>query len=277
MIGRILVGLDGSEPAYAAVDFAAGLAKACKAELRGALVDDPGTRHRVVADTLPGLVMDPGFRPDVSRELMAIEEESRRNAEAVRTRTRKFFKGRNRFHVLEGEPVAVLLAESLKADLLAIGRTGRSNSSGPLGGVARRLARQCAEPVLVVRDAAPMPRKILVPYSGSIQSHRALKAAVRFARPLRVPIEVLSVQDSAEQAKTFAEEARDYLRPHKVRATFQAKTGRPFEQIVPAATRGGKTLLIMGAFGRSPLAEFVLGSTTEKVLDRVPGPVILCS
>lgn len=70
-------------------------------------------------------------------------------------------------------------------------------------------------------------------------------------------------------------EARHYLEPYRLRASFELLNGHAHEEIARYLGQSETDLLFIGAYGHSRIIEMVLGSTTEYVLRNAPCPVFL--
>ncbi len=141
----IVVGVDGSEHARAALRVAAD-----EAALRGA-------RLRVVAawDIAPA-VYSGGFAPGFDQETVDAFRDTAETvvrealAEAKRLQPALELEG----HTREGQAAEVLLEEASDALLLVVGNRGRGGfTSLLLGSVSQQLVHHSPCPVLVVRDA----------------------------------------------------------------------------------------------------------------------------
>jgi nucleotide-binding universal stress UspA family protein len=137
-------------------------------------------------------------------------------------------------------------------------------------------------------------RKVLVPIDGSECSLRAVQYLVdRWADGQRPDIHLVNVQVAlpVEVGQFVAresihgfhhEQSADALRPATERL---AAAGIPFaaheevgptaERIAALATQLGCDHVVMGTHGRSALTEFLVGSTTLKVLHEAKVPVVL--
>jgi nucleotide-binding universal stress UspA family protein len=141
----IVVGVDGSEHAHAALVFAVD-----EAAMRGAQL-------RVVAawDLAPA-VYSGGFTPGFDQETVDAFRDTAATvvrealAEATRLKPELDLEGRTR----EGQAAEVLLAEASDALLLVVGNRGRGGfTSLLLGSVSQQLVLHSPCPVLVVRTA----------------------------------------------------------------------------------------------------------------------------
>jgi nucleotide-binding universal stress UspA family protein len=139
--------------------------------------------------------------------------------------------------------------------------------------------------------------KILVATDGSKHALHAVNYAARFVRLLRSatnPITLISVHDDIglRSAKSFVGSANvaDYLRelsekelkPARklldaagVKHNMVIRTGRVAQEIVACANEGKFDLIVMGAKGRSAIADLLLGSVAQRVLATAKQPVVL--
>jgi len=143
-------------------------------------------------------------------------------------------------------------------------------------------------------------KRILVPTDFSESSERALKYAVRLGRPYKAEVVVLHVFhlkeylgllsqrediDSAtanqvlEASKVGAiEKLEDLVRRVSDKEVVVLPTlliGVPFEEIVRYAGEHEVDLIVMPTHGRTGLAHFLLGSTTERVISHSVCPVLV--
>jgi nucleotide-binding universal stress UspA family protein len=139
--------------------------------------------------------------------------------------------------------------------------------------------------------------KILVATDGSKHALHAVKYAAKLVRLLRSasnPITLISVHDDAglRPAKSFvgSDKVADYLRelsekelkPARrllnaagVKHNMVIRTGHIAQEIVDCANDGKYDLIVMGAKGRSAIADLLLGSVAQRVLATAKQPVVL--
>jgi nucleotide-binding universal stress UspA family protein len=139
---NVLVAVDDSEPSHAAVETAAEIARTLHAKLTLCNVADTRDLYDKAATY--------GYDPqEIADELL---DQARGIVDEARRRTA--LEPPPATEVLEGEPVAVLVAEAarLAADLIVLGSHGRSGLRRlALGSVAEHVVRRSPAPVLVVR------------------------------------------------------------------------------------------------------------------------------
>ena len=181
-VRRILVGLDGSLPSREALVAATLLAQVLEAELEGLFVEEE-IWHRVGSlmgrGVESGPVAEPGSaalvgarliggytgmaRPTVGeglgRELRALARKMALHLEEVSARASL----RSRFRVERGRPEAVILLAAADADLVTVGRVGRSHGrAGRLGTTARTLVEKSDTPVLLLPQGARLGGRVVV-------------------------------------------------------------------------------------------------------------------
>jgi len=190
----------------------------------------------------------------------------------------------------------LLFAQAQKADLIVMGTHGRRGYDRlMLGSVTDRVMRNAICPVLVVppHDSAA-PRKerghvhhlsqILFCTDFSENSERALKYALSATAEYDAELTLLHVLEDApkpaktEQAITAATAQLDRLIPSEERKTLKIRSavriGKPYQQIIQLALETQIDMVTMGVHGRGALDLAVFGSTTYRVMQLGPCPVL---
>jgi nucleotide-binding universal stress UspA family protein len=148
-IRRIVVGLDGSDHALAALDWAMALARPLGAEIVAVYAIPPPTYIGYGYEMVPP-PLDPEWRSEVTREF------EREWCHALRESGLP-----HRMIVEDGRPASVIaeVADRVDADLVVVGRRGRGGIAELLlGSVSHELSHHCGRPVLLIshaRAAAP--------------------------------------------------------------------------------------------------------------------------
>jgi len=167
-VRRILVGLDGSLPSREALVAAALLAQVLEAELEGLFVEEeawhrvggvgPAERGARLIGAYTGTVR-PLVGGGLGRELRSLARKMALHLEEVSARASL----RSRFRVERGRPEAVILLAAADADLVTVGRVGRSHGrAGRLGTTARTLVEKSDTPVLLLPQGARLGGRVVV-------------------------------------------------------------------------------------------------------------------
>jgi nucleotide-binding universal stress UspA family protein len=195
----------------------------------------------------------------------------------------------------------LLQAERLKAGLIVMGTHGRSGFERLfLGSTAEKVLRKAACPVMTVPRSAPdiMPvgpvpfARILCAVDFSPQSQVALTFAVSLATELNAQLSVIHVIEvfphfqelpppTALDVDAWMNDARRRLReaiPDAARSHCAIKeavtSGKPYREILSAATNDNDDLIVIGQHGRGATDRFFFGSTTSHVVREAHCPVL---
>ncbi|MFC4119861.1 universal stress protein [Nonomuraea zeae] len=262
---HIVVGVDGSAPAMAAVEWAAA-----DARRRGA-----GLRIVHVCGQCPQ-------GEHCARALAAAGDRARELADDVEVST----------EVLPGSAVKVLIAESGSADTVVLGTRGLGGfAEMVVGSVSMAVAGHAEGPVVVVHAPSVAPHgRVVVGYDRSENSEAAMEYAIEQARARGVPLDVVfawqtpvfspymaaynSLLVDVYQADTRAVAESVALWREKnpdVEITHEPATGHPVSVLAKAGESAD--LVVVGSRGRGGLASTVLGSVSHGVLHHVTCPV----
>ncbi|HET9334577.1 MAG TPA: universal stress protein [Gemmatimonadota bacterium] len=277
MFNRILVPTDGSDAAAAAAGYAIRLSSIFDSTLVGLHVVDVRLIEGPVMQTIGSMWGDiplPVQQEGVTRTL---RERGGRLLDAFAERAQEH--ERPVETALEIGVVSEVVVEKARSvDLVIMGRRGEHAQFGThavgatVGGVARRSPR----PVLVCPPGEDTLERPLIAYDGSDHATRALEIAVEYAETRGCQLHLVCVRGEEQEASAVLETACDYARGHAVEAAPLALAGDAVpDRILAAAADVGADLLIMGAYGKSRLKEFLLGSTTETLLGAFEHPILL--
>jgi len=187
-------------------------------------------------------------------------------------------------------------AQKQRVELVVMGTHGRRGFDRlVLGSTTDRVIRRACSPVLVVSDpahnvmtAGPDGKhrlsRVLYCTDFSINSERALQYAISLAAEYGAELTMLHVAGSAEEpARAEAIIAERTVALDKLISDTQRKHlnlrrlvrfGKPFEQIVRHAEEAQTSLIVMTARGGDALDRAVFGSTTYRVIQLGPCPVL---
>jgi nucleotide-binding universal stress UspA family protein len=141
--------------------------------------------------------------------------------------------------------------------------------------------RSSIRPVLVAGKAFPASgaiRSLIVAFDGSGHSARALSVAVELGAGFGVECLLTVIAPAEEAGQEILAPAEAFLRHHGMMPKNKVVVGsKPSELLCNIARAAGSDILIMGAYGHSPIREVLFGSTTERVLNHCEVTVILQS
>lgn len=294
MYDRILVPVDGSDEAEAALAVAARLPARAVRLLR--------------VDPLDG--GDGGVAPDAESPWRTFRTKEFREEMARSAARFPALSDRIEFAVRFGDPADKIIADAATADLVVMTTHGRGTAGRLIfGSVADRVARHGTTPTLLIRSvstSAPptVATRIVVPLDGSPLAEQALPEASKLAQALGLPIRLVRVVDLEAMLATIRFElfarkrgdlageaydlarrtneriAAEYLAQHAERlraediaAETVVRTGSPvfvlLEMLQP------KDVVAMTTHGHGGIQRWLIGSVAEKLVREAPCPVLL--
>ncbi len=285
---RILCPLDFSEFSTRAYDYAQSLARHYEAKL---------FLQHVLAPMLPAYpsYVYPDMANDLYQDLRVHAEQQLQ--EFVKARTRNGFALET--SVCEGQVTdsILALAQSRVVDLIVMGTHGRHGFDHLLlGSVTEKILRKARCPVLAVRKPAHdfvMPvngedpvhlRKILFATDFSKHAERALDYALSLAQEYEAELTLLHVLEDIPPSWDLSTVSADVVQrlekpiPAEARDWCTIKSrlriGKPYQEIVRYALETEVDLTILGVRGRNALDVALFGSTTHRVIQQTPCPVL---
>ena len=189
------------------------------------------------------------------------------------------------------------LARARAASLIVMGTHGRRGFDHlMLGSVAERVLRHAPCPVLAVptkrpdqdgKSSAAGPvdvRRILCCVDFSEHSQRALQHSVSVANAYSAELTILhvldNISDSAEVVKetdAAMDKLQQWVAPSALdpaRVHLEVRLGKAYREILDLATEKQLDLIVTGVRGRHSLDLAAFGSTTYRVIQFHPGPVL---
>lgn len=201
--------------------------------------------------------------------------------------------------VREGFPADAILSSALthSIDLIVMGTHGRRGFDRiTMGSVTEQVLRKARCPVLVIRKpahdfVAPGQKqeqihlsKILFCTDFSEHSERALQFALSLAMEYNAELTLLHVLEIVPPTRDFRtensiickrleqsipEDAKNWCKVNPI-----VRAGQPYTEIIKLATETSADLVILGVRGRNALDLALFGSTTHRVIQLGPCPVL---
>ncbi len=271
MIETVLVATDGSEGGAAAERYGVVLGARLGSRVVGLAVVEERFARGLRADGLG--VTPPPAEPIEAFHTARADAACRRMAEFGRSRGLEIT-----CETTRGIADDTIVERGKQADLIVLGRDGESARfrTELIGSTADGVLRKTSKPAIVVPSGAELSGPVLLAFDGSPGSRIAARLAVELAGRLGESIHVfVDSKDKGRSAARF-EEVRRLLGSPSVPVREAASTlGRPDAKIVDAARECSAGMIVMGAFGRSRIHEYFLGSNSAAVVRTSPIAVLL--
>jgi nucleotide-binding universal stress UspA family protein len=293
MFNKILLPLDGSQLAEAAIPYATNLAEQLEAEIYLLHVCPPEHQSYAHMHQIYMNCMADGMRSKM-KESWKSSKELKIEAE-----------------VIVGDPIKMIFDYTKLKGIDLISLTTHGNSGfkpWALGSVADKIVRGSGIPTLLIRVKEEkdleirkaIVRKILVPLDNSEASKASLPIAVELAKKLNAGLTLFSMaqtayaqnlnsagsgiginwdavdkaseQAAAEYLKNIAEE----LKNSGVQVEGNSMLGIDAAyEILELEKKGNLDMVVMATRGRSSIARWAFGSVAEKVLREGNLPILL--
>jgi nucleotide-binding universal stress UspA family protein len=193
-----------------------------------------------------------------------------------------------------GRPALVLdeVAREYEAGLIVVGGRRHGALARGLGGsTAHNLVRTAAAPVLVVEASSRAPLRVLAATDLTAAAPPTLSTAARYAElfqaqlgvlhvvefgaaspaiPLTLDMDVLENRSRDELERLVEAEGVSIAPPDRL-----LRRGRADEAIAEAAAAWHADLVVVGSHGRGWLNRMLIGSTTERLLNRLPASLLV--
>jgi nucleotide-binding universal stress UspA family protein len=269
---EILVAVDTSSHSRAALEAAASLAKISKAHLNGIFVEEENWSH--VGQLPPASAINAITGQSESLEKDVLQQQVQQLAARLQREIERISRRneiRHTWKAVRGRVAEEILKAAEDADLITIGRRGRSFiQKSKLGSTTREIIRKADKPILILKEGLVLGRTITVVYNGTPQSQNGLKMALNIARENEWELAVLVTDGSKSEgsdrdktAEKMVENADISVNIHLLR---KSSVGR-FLNIVNYEHSG---LLIIPRN-----QSFLQGEALEITIEHIQCPVLL--
>ena len=277
MIKRILVGLGGTPYTTVAIQRAVQLAKRFDAEITGVTVLDIDRLAKVGLgreETIPAAM----HRVALTRNRIekAISEfESACAAEGVKYQVKQEEKEASfdlmislaRYHDLMIFGLRSIFEYNVSVVDLSI--------EEPKDTLARLIAAG-VRPIIAVSDTFRSIQKVVIAYSGSMESAKTMKRFVQLRLWPDAKLKIVTFQSSEEKAQQLLYDASEYCRAHGYSVVSESNPGSPKDFLLPIATYWQADMIVLGNSARNLLVKRVLGETALHIIRNADRPLFLC-
>lgn len=273
----ILVHLDETPRCAVRTEIAASLALAHHAHLRGlaptGLVNLPAGVSQLASGSPNYLEL---AQASLNERAGALVREFEQRVRAIGVES---FDGR----IDEDDTVPSLVQHAGVHDLVVLGQTDRSAPSATLEiAAAEQVLMHGGTATLVVPAVGRYERigqNVMVAWNATRESARALHDAMPLLQRARL-VHLICLEresDLRHVTRLQVNDARDWLVRHGVELHIHQESvrGDVGEALLLRAEDLGADLVVMGGYGHSRMAEFLLGGVTRRLLAQMTMPILL--
>nr|WP_312379265.1 universal stress protein [Delftia acidovorans] len=277
---KVLACVDQSRFADCVADYAAWAARRMDAPLEFLHVIDPHPERGSGEDHSGAIGVN--AQEELLTKLSAEDEAHTKNAREQgriflnRLRERATAAGAALVDVRQrhGELEETLVEQAEGVRLLVLGRRGESaeTTQRDLGRKVERVVRALSRPILTITEDFKEPQRVMIAFDGGVVTRRGVEMVAGSPLFLGLPITLLMAGKESQDAPKQLDWAKTTLEAAGFEVAALLTPGDAETVIAAAVKQLSIDMLIMGAFGHSPLRGLLFGSKTTDLLrsSRIP-------
>lgn len=226
-----------------------------------------------------------GSRENLLQELVELDEKRGRLAlehgknilQDARKLAQKFGATDVTTHQRHGNLIETLTDLQDDTRVLVIGRQGQAhqNQTHSLGSHLENMIRAMHRPLMICLPGFAAPKQFMIAYDGSKTGDKALNKVMQSDLLQGLPCHLVMVaeNDKTHQSKRIA--AESMLSSAGFKVTSALLQGEVEPALHQYQQHNAIDLLVMGAYGHSRIRQFLVGSTTAKMVRMSDIPILL--
>ena len=139
-----------------------------------------------------------------------------------------------------------------------------------------RLISAGVRPIIAVSDTFRPIQKVLIAYSGSMESAKTMKRFVQMRLWPDAKLKIVTFQSSEEKARHLLNDASEYCRAHGYSVLGESNPESPKDFLLPIATYWQADMIVLGNSARNLLVKQVLGENALHIIRNADRPLFLC-
>ena len=273
MLKRILLGLGGTDYTVAAIKQAVALAKTHDAEVTGVTIIDKERLSHVGPVPIGG--------GNCARELVV--DRMTKAKDRVDWAMQEFTEActasgvRHRLLREVGGPFSLMIDHARYHDLMIFGLRSLFEFDlvpDPHDALVR-LVKAGVRPLFAVSKGFYPVRKVLIAYSGSMESAKAMKRFVQMRLWPDAKLRIVTFAHQEHKAEQLVGDAADYCRAHGSEPEVAYVPESPQNHLLPYAAEWGADLTVVGNSARNLLLRRIFGETALHVIRNAERPLFL--
>jgi nucleotide-binding universal stress UspA family protein len=177
---------------------------------------------------------------------------------------------------LHGDLIESLSEQEDDIRLLVMGREGsHENSASHIGTHLESVIRTMHRPMLITMGDFKVPERFLIAYDGSATTKKVVNMVASSPLFKGIPCTLLTIGADTNTLREELKAAASKLEKAGFEVTQEIRAGDVDKVINATVKELDIDLLVMGAYGHSRIRQFLVGSTTTKLLQNSQIPVLL--
>lgn len=276
MIKKILLGLGGTPYTSIAIQRAVGLAKRFEAEITGVTVVDLNSLVYI------GLVSKGALHAAREMTVRRVRVTKEKIEEAISEFESACAADGIKYHIKQEEredPFDLMVSLARYHDLMIFGLRSifeyDISFEEPKDTLARLISAG-VRPIIAVSDKFRPIQKVLIAYSGSMESAKTMKRFVQLRLWPDVQLKIVTFQRSEEKSRQLLYDASEYCRAHGFHVESESNPGSPKDFLLPMATLWQADMIVLGNSARNLLVKRLIGETALHIIRNADRPLFLC-
>ena len=144
-----------------------------------------------------------------------------------------------------------------------------------VGSQLESAVRTLHRPILASPPLFKTPESLMLAFDGSATTRKGVEMIARSPLFRGLPVHLVMVGADTKDAWEQISEAQHQLQQAGFETEASIRSGDVAETLLAYQDEKGIDLLVMGAYGHSRIREFLVGSTTTRMLCNAQGPLLL--
>lgn len=274
---KILFAIDAIKPDKNALDFACYLAQLTKSKITGVFLENLVSEERPVMKSMHGVAYMDWEIDEKSAEhktkMELIEKNIHFFKEACINRGVPYSLHRDR-----GVPADELISESRFADVIVVDAETSFNKryEGAPTRFVKDILTKAECPVVIAPENFDGIDEIIFTYDDSASSVFAIKQfTYLFPQLHNKKVSIIQVNETGEWQDTDKYKFNEWLKEHYNNLKFEAIKGNAQTSLFDHLFKRKNMFLIMGAYGRGPLSQFVKRSHADILIKTIIQPIFI--
>jgi hypothetical protein len=274
---RILLAIDALNADRNSLDFACFLGRLNKSKVTGVFLENLIADEKSLLKVMQGSAyVDWGIDKN--------SEEYKAKMDLIKKNITLFGEGCvNRevnYNLLQtgGEPAAQLIEESRFADMLVVDAETSFNKrfEGPPTEFVKDVLKKAECPVIIAPDRFEAIDEIVFTYTNSASSVFAIKQFTYLFPKLKDKrVRIIHVNKEGKWPVPEKNKLMEWLKNYYTDIHFEALEGEPESALFGSFLNSRNTFIVMGAYGRNSLSQFLKRSRADLLMNTITQPIFI--
>lgn len=274
---RILLAIDALNPDVNSLDFACFLGRLSKSKVTGVFLENLKTEEKPLAKIMQASAnAEWGIKED-SDEYKTKTEQKKKNialfSEGCISREVGY-----KMITFQEAPAAKLIEETRYADLLVVDAetSFNKNFEGPPTEFVKDVLKNAECPVIIAPERFEAIDEIAFAYTNSASSIFSIKQFSYLFPALKdKKIRVIHINKEGKWPVEEKNKLMEWLQNYYTDINFEALAGEPESTLFGSFLNSRNTFIVMGAYGRNSLSQFLKHSYADLLMNTITQPIFI--